>query len=283
MTGKVTLKEIRRMNKDCEKITMLTAYDYPSAKILDSVGIEMVLVGDSVGNTVLGYDNTIPTTMEEMLHHTKAVAGGLENPLLIGDMPFLSYQGSVEEAVRNAGRLIKEGNAEAVKVEGGAEILDQIQKIVDSGILVMGHLGLTPQKVYQFGGYQPRGMNLEEAKKIYEDAKKLEDTGVFSIVLESIPSELGREITEKVDIPTIGIGAGPHCNGQVLVFHDLLGWTEFSPKFLKKYADLISTIKDAVKEFREEVKSEDFPTLDHSYEMSENFKDELTEYLEENP
>ncbi|KXA92419.1 3-methyl-2-oxobutanoate hydroxymethyltransferase [candidate division MSBL1 archaeon SCGC-AAA259E19] len=271
------------MNKDGEKITMLTAYDYPSAKILDSVGIEMILVGDSVGNTVLGYDNTIPTTMEEMLHHTKAVARGLENPLLIGDMPFLSYQGSVEEAVRNAGRLIKEGNAEAVKVEGGAEILDQIQKIVDSGIPVMGHLGLTPQKVYQFGGYQPRGMNLEEAKKIYEDAKKLEDTGVFSIVLESIPSELGREITEKVDIPTIGIGAGPHCNGQVLVFHDLLGWTEFSPKFLKKYADLISTIKDAVKEFREEVKSEDFPTLDHSYKMSENFKDELNEYLEENP
>lgn len=283
MTGKVTLEEIRRMNKDGEKITMLTAYDYPSAKILDSVGIEMVLVGDSVGNTVLGYDNTIPTTMEEMLHHTKAVARGLENPLLIGDMPFLSYQGSVEEAVRNAGRLIKEGNAEAVKVEGGAEILDQIQKIVDFGIPVMGHLGLTPQKVYQFGGYQPRGMNLEEAKKIYEDAKKLEDTGVFSIVLESIPSELGRKITEKVDIPTIGIGAGPHCNGQALVFHDLLGWTEFSPKFLKKYADLISTIKDAVKEFREEVKSEDFPTPDHSYEMSENFKDELTEYLEEDP
>lgn len=280
MDEKITPRRIRKMKNKGEKITMLTAYDYPTAKILEETGIDVVLVGDSVGNTVLGYENTIPVTMEEILHHTKAVSRGLENSLLIGDMPFLSYQTSVEEAVQNAGRFIKEAGAEAVKVEGGSEFLEQIKKIIDAGVPVLGHLGLTPQRIHQFGGYQPRGRSFEEAKKIYDNAQKLEEAGVFSIVLESIPSELGKKITEKIDIPTIGIGAGPHCDGQVLVFHDLLGWTEFSPKFLKKYADLIPIIKEAVSEYKEEVMSGKFPTSEHSYGMSKGSRNRLINYLE---
>lgn len=280
MNKKITPGKLREMKEEGEKITMITAYDYPSAKVLERTEIDSVLVGDSVGNTVLGYENTMPVTMEEMIRHTKAVSRGLERPLLIADMPFLSYQTSVEDAVRNAGRFIKETGAQAVKVEGGSEFFDQIRRIIDAGVPVLGHLGLTPQRIHQFGGYQPRGRTVEEAKKIYDDAQKLEEVGVFGLVLESIPKELGRKVTEKIDIPTIGIGAGPHCDGQVLVFHDLLGWTEFSPKFLKKYADLISTIEEAVNEYIGEVKSVDFPTSEHSYEMDEEILKELMDYLD---
>ncbi|KXA94836.1 3-methyl-2-oxobutanoate hydroxymethyltransferase [candidate division MSBL1 archaeon SCGC-AAA259J03] len=280
MNKKITPGKLREMKEEGEKITMITAYDYPSAKVLERTEIDSVLVGDSVGNTVLGYENTMPVTMEEMIRHTKAVSRGLERPLLIADMPFLSYQTSVEDAVRNAGRFIKETGAQAVKVEGGSEFFDQIRRIIDAGVPVLGHLGLTPQRIHQFGGYQPRGRTVEEAKKIYDDAQKLEEVGVFGLVLESIPKELGRKVTEKIDIPTIGIGAGPHCDGQVLVFHDLLGWTEFSPKFLKKYADLISTIEEAVNGYIEEVKSVDFPTSEHSYEMDEEILKELMDYLD---
>ncbi|KXA90730.1 3-methyl-2-oxobutanoate hydroxymethyltransferase [candidate division MSBL1 archaeon SCGC-AAA259D14] len=280
MNKKITPGKLREMKEEGEKITMITAYDYPSAKVLERTEIDSVLVGDSVGNTVLGYENTMPVTMEEMIRHTKAVSRELERPLLIADMPFLSYQTSVEDAVRNAGRFIKETGAQAVKVEGGSEFFDQIRRIIDAGVPVLGHLGLTPQRIHQFGGYQPRGRTVEEAKKIYDDAQKLEEVGVFGLVLESIPKELGRKVTEKTDIPTIGIGAGPHCDGQVLVFHDLLGWTEFSPKFLKKYADLISTIEEAVNGYIEEVKSVDFPTSEHSYEMDEEILKELMDYLD---
>lgn len=280
MNKKITPGKLREMKEEGEKITMITAYDYPSAKVLERTEIDSVLVGDSVGNTVLGYENTMPVTMEEMIRHTKAVSRGLERPLLIADMPFLSYQTSVEDAVRNAGRFIKETGAQAVKVEGGSEFFDQIRRIIDAGVPVLGHLGLTPQRIHQFGGYQPRGRTVEEAKKIYDDAQKLEEVGVFGLVLESIPKELGRKVTEKIDIPTIGIGAGPHCDGQVLVFHDLLGWTEFSPKFLKKYADLISTIEESVNEYIEEVKSVDFPTSEYSYEMDEEILKELMDYLD---
>lgn len=275
MGENITPMEFQKMKDKGEKITMVTAYDYPTAKVLEEAEVDSVLVGDSVGNTVLGYENTIPVTMDEMIHHTKAVDRGLDNPLMVGDMPFLSYQASVEDAVRNAGRFIKEGGAEAVKVEGGSEFFEQINKIIDAGVPVMGHLGLTPQRIHQFGGYKPRGRAVPEAKKIYEDAQKLEDIGVFSLVLESIPAELGEKITERVDIPTIGIGAGPNCDGQVLVFHDLLGWTDFSPKFLKKYADLKGIMKGAIREFIEEVKSRKFPTMKHSYEMDEKTLESL--------
>ncbi len=199
MSKNVTPAKIRKMKEKGEKITVLTAYDYPTAQLLEEVDIDGILVGDSVGNTVLGYENTIPVSMEEMIHHTKAVSRGIETPLLIGDMPFLSYQASVEEAVKNAGKFIKEGKAEAVKVEGGSEYLEQIEKIIDAGIPVMGHLGLTPQKIHQFGGYQPRGRSIKEAKRIYKDAKKLEELGVFSLVLESIPQNLAEKITENLN------------------------------------------------------------------------------------
>lgn len=282
MSKKITAGKLREMKEEKEKIVVLTAYDYSAAKILEKTNIEAILVGDSVGNTVIGYENTIPVTMDEMLHHTKAVARGIETPLLIGDMPFLSYQASVEEAVRNAGKFIKEGNAEAVKVEGGSEILKQVEKTIDAGIPVMGHLGLTPQKIHQFGGYQPRGKSVKEAKKIFEDAQKLEEAGVFSIVLESIPQKLAKKVTENVDVPTIGIGAGPFCDGQVLVFHDLLGMTEFSPSFVKQYADLFSEIEKAVSEFSDEVKSGDFPSSEHSYGMENSEWEKLRGIFEDN-
>ncbi len=282
MSKNVTPAKIRKMKEKGEKITVLTAYDYPTAQLLEEVDIDGILVGDSVGNTVLGYENTIPVSMEEMIHHTKAVSRGIETPLLIGDMPFLSYQASVEEAVKNAGKFIKEGKAEAVKVEGGSEYLEQIEKIIDAGIPVMGHLGLTPQKIHQFGGYQPRGRSIKEAKRIYKDAKKLEELGVFSLVLESIPQNLAEKITENLEIPTIGIGAGAKCDGQVLVFHDLVGWSDFKPKFVKHYADLSSSIKEAVKKFKSEVKSGEFPTSNHSYKMEDELLEEFEDFLEEN-
>lgn len=263
---RVNVNKLLEMKKTGEKIAMLTAYDYLMASQLDECGIDIILVGDSVGNVLLGYEDTIPVTMDEMIHHCKAVTRGVERAMVVGDMPFMSYQASCEEAVRNAGRFLKEAGAQAVKIEGGEEILDIIKKIVDAGIPVMGHLGLTPQSIHKFGGYGVRGQTEEEASKILRDAKKLEEVGVFSIVLEKVPSVLSKKITEELDIPTIGIGAGVYCDGQVLVTHDMLGLFEkFKLKFTKRYAELATEIKKCYKEYIKEVKNKEFPTEEHSY------------------
>ncbi len=266
--NKVTTTALREMKARGERITMLTAYDYPSARMVDDAGIDAIMVGDSLGNVILGYKNTLAVTMEEMLHHTKAVARATKRALVIGDMPFMSYQASVEDAVRNAGRFLKEGHAEAVKVEGGRSVLNKIEAIVGAGIPVMGHLGLTPQWIHQFGGYKVQGKTGAAAKLILEDSKLLEQAGVFSLVLECVPWQLAKLITERANVPTIGIGAGPYCDGQVLVLHDLLGLSgEHIPKFVKRYARLDGIMAKALSDFKEEVRGEKFPSLEHSYEM----------------
>ncbi len=263
---KVTTKELMEMKSRGEKIAMLTAYDYLMATQMDECGIDVILVGDSVANVLLGYKNTIPVTMEEMIHHCKAVSRGVKRAMVIGDMPFMSYQASTEEAVRNAGRFLKEAEAEAVKLEGGTEIYETINKIVKSGIPVMGHLGLTPQSIHQFGGYGVRGRNEEQASKMVEDAKGLEEAGVFSIVLEKVPALLAKRITEEVRIPVIGIGAGVYCDGQVLVAHDMLGLSgDFTPKFSKRYSEIGDEIKRCFRQYIEEVKNKEFPAEEHSY------------------
>ena len=266
MMKKITTKDLVEMKKKGEKITMLTAYDCLMASQLDECGIDLILVGDSVGNVLLGYENTIPVSMNEMIHHCKAVRRGVERAMVIGDMPFMSYQASAIEAVRNAGRFLKEAGVEAVKLEGGREVFLIIKRIVDSGIPVMGHLGFTPQSVYKFGGYGVRGKDEEQAKKMIEDAIGLEEAGAFSIVLEKIPALLAKKITRKVSIPTIGIGAGVDCDGQVLVTHDMLGCFEkFKPKFSKRYAELGKEMKKCYMKYIEEVKNMKFPSDEHSY------------------
>lgn len=263
--NKVTITGIQK-KKGKEKITMLTAYDFPMARILDQAGIDIILVGDSLGNVILGYPNTLPVTMEDMIHHTKAVARACSHALLIADMPFMSYQISVQEAVRNAGRFLQESGAEGVKLEGGMAVKDQIKAIVRCGIPVMGHVGLTPQSVHSFGGYKVQGKEEEAAKRVLADAQAVEDAGAFSLVLEGVPLKLGQQITEKLKIPTIGIGAGPHCDGQVLVTYDLLGlYQEFVPKFVKRYADLHGIIHQAISTYKEEVEKGSFPTELHSF------------------
>lgn len=267
---KITTAIIREMKAKGKRITMLTAYDYPTARLIDEAGIDMILVGDSVSNVILGYRDTLGVTMDEMIHHTKAVSRGTKRALVVGDMPFMSYQASVEDAVRNAGRFLKEGQAEAVKVEGGRGVADKIKAIIQAGIPVMGHLGLTPQWIHQFGGFKVQGKAEASARMILEDAKGLEEAGVFSIVLECMPWQLGKLITKRVSIPTIGIGAGPHCDGQVLVLHDLLGFSGgFTPKFVKRYAKLEDEIIKALADFKGEVKVGKFPSLKYSYEMTE--------------
>jgi 3-methyl-2-oxobutanoate hydroxymethyltransferase len=250
-----------------EKITMVTAYDFPSARLVDRAGADIILVGDSLGMVVLGYENTTQVTMEEMLHHTRAVARAKPKALLVGDMPFGSFQASAEDAVRNAVRFVREGGAEAVKLEGGQAVAPAVARIVASGIPVMGHVGLTPQSVNAFGGYRVQGRSGESEAQLLKDAAALEAAGVFAVVLEGIPLKLGRRITEGLRVPTIGIGAGPHCDGQVLVLHDLLGCFDgFSPKFAKAYADLSEEIVRAVAEFKAEVEGGLFPGREHSYE-----------------
>lgn len=257
---KITTATLLDMKKSGEKIAVLTAYDAPTAKILNDLGIEVVLVGDSVGNVKLGYENTIPVTMEEMIHHTKAVKRGNSTALLVADMPYLSYQLTVPEAKTNAGRFVKEAGAEGVKIEGGIEVANTIKALVEINVPVMGHLGLTPQAIHKIGGYKMQGKTQSSAEKMVTDAKILEGAGVFAIVLECIPSELAKEITEKVSVPTIGIGAGPYCDGQVLVLDDLLGLSpEPVPQFVKKYADLRKEMVEAVKKFRQEVKEKKYP------------------------
>lgn len=261
---KITVPVLKSM-KNKEKITMLTAYDYPTAKIVDSAGIDTILVGDSVGPVVLGYPNTIPVTVDEMIHHTRAVVKAVKNTFVIIDMPFMSYQESIEQAKRNAGRMIKESGAEAVKLEGGSNMKEVIRAIVDIDIPVVGHIGLTPQSIYRMGGNKVQGKG-DTASKLLEDAQAVEDGGAFMIVLEGIPRGLGKEITQILSIPTIGIGAGPDCDGQVLVIHDILGLAgEIRPKFVKTYINLQEEIDSVLKTFIEEVKTGVFPDDAHSY------------------
>lgn len=263
---RVTTAVIRDMKKKGEKITMLTAYDYPTASVVDESGVDMILVGDSLGMVVLGYDSTIPVTMEDMLHHTKAVCRAAKRALVIGDMPFMSYQVSVEEAVRNAGRLLQEAGAQAVKLEGGREVAEVTRRIASAGIPVMAHIGLTPQSVHQLGGYKVQGKEDADATRLKEDAKILEEAGAFSIVLECVPEGLGKKISESLAIPTIGIGGGVHCDGQVLVLHDMLGMFErFTPKFVKKYGRINAQMKEAVSLYLDEVKKGVFPGKEHSF------------------
>jgi 3-methyl-2-oxobutanoate hydroxymethyltransferase len=258
-----TIHDLKAWKAEGRRFTMLTAYDFPTAQILDRAGIPVLLVGDSVGNNVLGYPDTLPVTMEEMLHHTRAVARGAERAMVVGDLPFLSYQVSLEEGVRNAGRLVKEGGAHAVKLEGPQ--LDLVHRLVEIGIPVMAHVGLTPQSVHGLGGYKVQGRG-EAAHRVAEQARQLEKAGAFSIVLEAMPSDLAAEITGALEIPTIGIGAGPHCDAQVLVINDLLGINERVPKLAKKYADLRSLITEAAETFVREVDDGRFPDADHSYD-----------------
>ena len=265
---KVTTLALRRKKQRGEAITMLTAYDYPTALSIDQSGVDAILVGDSLGMVVLGYSNTLPVTMEDMLHHCRAVARGAYAVLLIGDMPFMSYQVSIQEAMRNAGRFLQEAGMDAVKLEGGSARADVVQAIVSTGIPVMGHIGLTPQSVNQLGGFRPQGMNLEAARRLIQDAQLLQEAGCFSLVLESVPARLADLISKRLEIPTIGIGAGAGCDGQVLVTHDVLGlFDRFTPRFVKKYADLHFEMARAFAAFKADVEARSFPAQEHSVEM----------------
>jgi 3-methyl-2-oxobutanoate hydroxymethyltransferase len=267
---KVTTLNLRQKKARGEPITMLTAYDYATAQAIDQAALDTILVGDSLGMVVLGYENTLPVTMEDMLHHCKAVARGAKYALLVGDMPFMSYQVSVEEAVRNAGRFLQQGGMDAVKLEGGRERLAAIEAIVSAGIPVQGHLGLTPQSVHQLGGFRAQAKSADTARRLVEEAHMLEESGCFSLVLEAIPARLASFVSNRLEIPTIGIGAGSGCDGQVLVTHDLLGLFErFTPSFVKKYADLHGVMKQAFTAFRDEVEAGAFPTPKHAIDMAD--------------
>ncbi len=267
--AKVTIHTLRKMKQAGERIGMLTAYDATFARLLDGAGVDVLLVGDSLGNVIQGEKSTLPVTMDQMVYHTRIVSRATQRAHVVGDMPFMSYQTSVDEAVKNAGRLIAEGGAEAVKLEGGAEFAEVIRKIVRAGIPVMGHIGLTPQTVHKMGGYVIQGRDEEKAARLLADAKALEEAGCTSLVLEGIPQELGAQITQALSIPTIGIGAGPHCDGQVLVIYDLLGMDpSFSPKFVKRYAQLHEVIGGAVRAYLGEVKGGSFPDDAHSFRMA---------------
>lgn len=267
---RVTITEIKEMKQRKEKIPMLTAYDYVTAKMVDEAGVPLILVGDSLGMVMLGYESTIPVTIEEMIHHTKAVVRGAKKALIIGDMPFMTYHVSVSDALYNAARFIQEGAAQAVKLEGGEVVAEKVRRLVDCGIPVMGHIGLTPQSIQQLGGFKVQGKAVEEAQKLLNDARVLEEAGVFAIVLECTPAPLSKLITERLTIPTIGIGAGPDCDGQVQVISDILGlYTDFVPKHAKQYARLAGEIKTAVSSYISEVKSLSFPTAKQSYTVDE--------------
>lgn len=272
----VTVSTLKALKQEKRPIVMVTAYDYPTAKLVDESGVDVILVGDSLGMVVLGYDSTIPVTLEDMVHHTRAVARGAKRALIVADMPFLTYHGTREETLKNAGRLIQEGHAHAVKMEGGEEILPAVRACVQAGIPVMGHLGLTPQAVHQLGGYKVQGKDLASARKIVEDAKRLEETGAFAIVLECVPEALARLVTETVSVPTIGIGAGAACDGQVLVFHDLVGFaSDLKPKFVKQYADIGRDIRAAVARYAEEVRARRFPGPEHTFSMADGVVERL--------
>lgn len=263
----MTFKEAKMKG---QKLTMLTAYDYSMSKLMDEAGVNSILIGDSVGMVCLGYPDTLSVTMEDMIHHTKAVSRGAKNALIVADMPFMSYQTSVYDAVVNAGRLIKEGRAKAVKLEGGAEVAEQIKAIVAASIPVIGHLGLTPQSVNAFGGFKVQGKDEAAARKIIEDAKTIEAAGAFAVVLECIPAKLAKIISESINIPTIGIGAGKDCDGQVLVYQDMLGmFSDFKPKFVKQYADTGAIMKEAIKSYIDEVQQSVFPSAEYEFQIDE--------------
>jgi 3-methyl-2-oxobutanoate hydroxymethyltransferase len=264
--NKVTTAVIRDMKQKKQKVAMLTAYDYGMAMVVDEAGIDIILVGDSLGMVVLGYDSTLPVTMEDMIHHTRAVCRGTKRAMVLGDMPFMSYQASVDQAVLNAGRFLQEAGAHGVKLEGGREVAEVTRRIASAGIPVMAHLGLTPQSVHQLGGYKVQGKGDTAARRMIEDAQILEEAGAFAVVLECVPVQLAREITESLTISTIGIGAGVHCDGQVLVVNDMLGTFErFKPKFVKQYANMNSQMKDAVRQYCDEVRTGAFPDDAHSF------------------
>lgn len=263
---KITIQDFLKKKVEKKKITMLTAYDYPFAQIVDEAGIDAILVGDSLGMVVQGLDNTLPVTMDEMIYHTKMVTRAVKDAMVIGDMPFMSYQASVDDAVRNAGRFLKEAGASAIKLEGGAEVAGHIKALTKADIPVMAHIGLTPQSIHRMGGYKVQGKTGKAQKILLEEAHIAEDSGAFSLLLEAIPIELAKKITEELSIPTIGIGAGPFCNGQVLVLHDVIGLFErFVPKFVKRYADLKTEALRAIKAYKEDVEKGVFPSEDQSF------------------
>ncbi len=273
---RITIRDVQEMKKRGERIPMMTAYDYTSAKILDAAGVPLLLVGDSLGQVILGYDSTIPVTMEEMLHHTKAVARGSQRAMVIADMPFMSYQADAREGLKNAGRFLKEAGAQAVKLEGGEYISQTVEKMVRSGIPVMGHIGLTPQSVNQLGGYRVQGKTSKAAAQLLKDAQALEEAGAFSVVLESVPAPLAKLITERLSVPTIGIGAGRFCDGQVQVLHDLLGlFTDFVPRHARRYAQLAEVIKEATGQYMRDVQEGTFPSEKESYTMDAAILEEL--------
>ncbi len=266
-TTVLTFKEAKQNKK---KISMLTAYDYSTAKLIDEAGVDSILVGDSLGNTILGYEDTISVTMEDMIHHGAAVARGSKNAMVVVDMPFMSYQTSVYDALVNAGRLMKEARADAVKLEGGAEVCPQIKAIVTAGIPVVAHLGLTPQSIHAFGGFKVQGKTIETAQKLIDDAKAVEAAGAFSLVLECVPAPLATYITEQLSIPTIGIGAGNGCDGQVLVYQDMLAmYSGFTPKFVRKFAEVGEMMKSAFAEYKAAVEDGSFPAKEHEFSISE--------------
>ena len=273
---KNTTATFKKAKEEKQKITMLTAYDYSFAKLMDEAGINSILVGDSVGMVCLGYEDTLPVTMEDMIHHTKAVARGAKNALVVADMPFMSYQTSVYDAVVNAGRLIKEGGAQAVKLEGGFEVTEQIKAIVDASIPVVAHIGLTPQSVNAFGGFKVQGKSEAAAQKLLDEARAVEKAGAFAVVMECVPAKLAAKITEELSIPTIGIGAGAGCDGQVLVYQDMLGlFSDFTPKFVKQFANVGEIVKGAFEGYIREVQEGTFPAQEHTFKIDEEVLDKL--------
>ena len=270
MSGKNSAVTFKNAKKNGERLAMLTAYDYSTAKLMDETGINGILVGDSLGNVILGYEDTISVTMEDMIHHGAAVARGAKNALVVVDMPFMSYQTSVYDAVVNAGRLMKEGRANAVKLEGGVSVCPQIKAITDAGIPVMAHLGLTPQSINAFGGFKVQGKNEAAARKLIDDAKAVEEAGAFALVLECVPAKLAKIISEQLTIPTIGIGAGAGCDGQILVYQDMLGmFSDYTPKFVKRFAEVGSVMKEAFANYIKEVQAETYPAEEHTFKIDD--------------
>lgn len=279
--AKITAKKIIEKKHKGEKIITITAYDYSFGRLVDECGFDLILVGDSLSQVILGHENTLGVTLDQMIHHTKAVSRGVSNALLVGDMPFLSYKVDIKDAVYNAGRFIQEGGAEAVKVEGGTEILPTIKAIIDADIEVMGHIGLTPQKVYRFGGHLVQGRTIDAAKKLIMDAINLQNAGVFSIVLEGIPWQIAKLVTSTVDIPTIGIGAGQYCDGQIIIIYDMLGiFTEFKPKFVKHFGQIGQNIRDALNSYKDEIIASKYPDLEHSYTYPTEDLDDIDKWFE---
>lgn len=277
MATRVTVTRLREMKRKGQKIVTLTAYDYPTARLLDEAGVDVLLVGDSLGMVVLGYESTLPVTLGDILHHTRPVARAAERALVVADLPFMTFQISPEEALRSAGRLMQEGGAHAVKLEGGREVAPTVIRLVQAGVPVMGHLGFTPQSVHALGGYRVQGRTEDAARRLLDDAAALVEAGVFALVLEMVPRQVARLVTERVPVPTIGIGAGPDCDGQVLVLHDLLGlYTRQSPRFARRYADLAGVIRTAVGEYADDVRGGAFPGPEHSFEMEDAVLERLS-------